>query len=112
MKILASDDPRSFRAGLCAALHELDAELVEASTCEEALELVARDGDIDLVLLDLGLPGMDGSAGLRALSPVQASSRVAILPLYGRRDPDDLPMPDGIDTPLRVKPSWQRTFHR
>jgi DNA-binding NarL/FixJ family response regulator len=79
IKILACDDHAIFRTGLRAALHDLDAELLEASSCEEALEIVERDGDVDLVLLDLGLPGMDGFAGLRSLRAAHPQVAVVIV---------------------------------
>lgn len=40
-------------------------ELVEAQTCDEALDLTRRHQDIALILLDLALPGADGFEALR-----------------------------------------------
>ena len=40
--------------------------MLEAGTGEEALQIAARE-DPDLVLLDLGLPGIDGTQVLRTL---------------------------------------------
>lgn len=88
MRILTCDDHAIFRAGLAAALREFDAELLEASSCEEALAIVAREGDIDLVLLDLGLPGTDGFDGLRRLRA--AHPDVAVVIVSASEDAEDV----------------------
>lgn len=67
MKILVCDDHPVFREGLRDALAELAAEVVEAADCESALRRVADDPGIELVLLDLALPGADGWTAFRAL---------------------------------------------
>ena len=58
--VLLVDDHALFREGLKLQLRELDESIVclEAGTCEEALALAPRA--VDLVLLDYGLPGMQG----------------------------------------------------
>ena len=42
-------------------------DLLEAQTCEEALDLTRRHQDIALILLDLALPGVDGFGALSQL---------------------------------------------
>ena len=66
MKILIVDDHALFREGLRHVLLQLDkdGEILEAGQCDEAFKLTEAHPDIDLVLLDLSLPGMDGFAGL------------------------------------------------
>ncbi len=66
MKILLVDDHPLFREGVAQTLRTLDeaALIYQASRCEEALERLGREPDMDLVLLDLLLPGMDGMDGL------------------------------------------------
>jgi DNA-binding NarL/FixJ family response regulator len=69
LKILVADDHALFRDGLRYLLGQLDGalELLEAKDGAEALELARAHPDLDLVLLDLGMPGIDGLAGLRLL---------------------------------------------
>ncbi len=67
MKILLCDDHAVFRSGLRLVAESLDAdaEVIETQDGEGALEVAAQHPDLDLVLLDLELPGIDGHEGLR-----------------------------------------------
>jgi DNA-binding NarL/FixJ family response regulator len=81
VKILVADDHALFRDGLRYVLARLgeDVETLEAKDCAEALALVAGRSDLDLILLDLAMPGMDGLAGLRALRACNPAVPVVIL---------------------------------
>ncbi len=78
MKILSVEDHELFRDGLRVALQALASggapggspgtaaiELVEAHTGAQALEVLERDADVGLVLIDLSLPDWDGLELLR-----------------------------------------------
>lgn len=69
MKILLCDDHALFRAGLRHVLRDLaeGTELREAPNADAALRLLQQDSELDLVLLDLDLPGVSGMSALRAL---------------------------------------------
>lgn len=60
------DDYALVREGLRHALQALGnpVEVLEARDAEEALRVIAREPQLDLVLLDIGLPGMDGFIAL------------------------------------------------
>lgn len=88
MKILICDDHEMFRDGLRRALTQLDHELVDAATGEEAIEQVAADRDIGLVLLDLNMPGIGGFAGLRALR--EQHPDVSVVIISASENPDDI----------------------
>jgi DNA-binding NarL/FixJ family response regulator len=62
MKFLVVDDHVLIRDALASVLGQLQpgSAVIEASSCEEALEAVACHADLSLILLDLALPDGDG----------------------------------------------------
>ncbi len=74
MKILLIDDHPLFRDGVALLLARLGPNVVvlQAGSCEEAFEVIAHTAEIDLVLIDLhmpGTPGIDGIVVLRERRP-------------------------------------------
>ncbi|KQV85966.1 hypothetical protein ASC91_22570 [Pelomonas sp. Root1237] len=69
MKVLLIDDHPLFREGVALLLKPLveALETWEAGSCEEAFAVLAERGDADLVMIDLGLPGLSGLEGLGRL---------------------------------------------
>ncbi|MFO1317911.1 MAG: response regulator transcription factor [Burkholderiales bacterium] len=67
--IALADDHPIVRAALKAALASLgpDVRFVEAADAASALELVASEPAIDLLLMDLHMPGAEGTATVRAI---------------------------------------------
>ncbi|MGR3839885.1 MAG: response regulator transcription factor [Cognatishimia sp.] len=80
MRILIADDHDLVRDTLCEYLRKEGAtEVVSASTLDEALDASGDRSDIDLMVLDYNMPGMDGLSGLsKALSHSQGTP-VALL---------------------------------
>ena len=64
--VLIVEDDEALRGALRASLHARRLDVLEAGTGEDALHMAARSVP-DLMLLDLGLPGMDGMEVLRTL---------------------------------------------
>jgi len=64
--ILLVDDDALLRRSLTFNLEQAGYRVSSAATAEDALAIAARDRP-DLVLLDIGLPGMDGLDALRHL---------------------------------------------
>jgi DNA-binding NarL/FixJ family response regulator len=69
MKILHADDHSMFREGLGFFLRLLDEQVValEASNVSSALDKLALEWPVDLLLLDLEMPGMNGLDGFHAI---------------------------------------------
>lgn len=66
MKILIADDHQLLADALTQLVHdnEADAEVVTASSLDDAMATMAREPKVEIVLLDYDLPGMDGVQGL------------------------------------------------
>ncbi|MFD2369546.1 response regulator transcription factor [Brevibacillus sp. GCM10020057] len=60
MKVLLLEDEKSIRDFVRINLKREGWAVVEAETGEEALELADREPDIEIAILDVMLPGMDG----------------------------------------------------
>ncbi len=69
MKILIIEDHPLFVEGLRLILDDLfsDAEVLSASHAKQALAILESDPDIRLVLLDIGLPEIDGRALIKIM---------------------------------------------
>lgn len=65
-RVLIADDHPLVRDGLRTVISVAfdQCELFEASSIEEATAVIEREGDFDLVLLDLNMPGTTGFSGL------------------------------------------------
>lgn len=79
-RILIVEDEESYREPLVYQLTHEGYEVSAAATGEEGLELFTHGG-IDLVLLDLMLPGIDGTALCRR---IREQSRVPIIMLTAK----------------------------
>jgi DNA-binding NarL/FixJ family response regulator len=69
MRVLLVDDHALFREGIAMLLASLGPteSVLEAGSVETALALLSRGETIDLVLMDLALPGMSGLDGIARL---------------------------------------------
>ena len=65
-KFLVADDHPLFRDAIKQVIDEkwADADIVEVSSLDEAKEAAETDDDLDVVLLDLNMPGAEGFSGL------------------------------------------------
>ncbi len=62
LKLLVIEDHALVREGMVQVLRQLDSEVtvLQAGDCDAGLTLIEQEPDLDLVLLDLALPGLDG----------------------------------------------------
>ena len=84
-RILIVDDERSLRRTLAELFKRMGHQTVEASSGRAALEQIARQ-PFDLVLLDLKMPGMDGTEVLKAARSLAPDTVFIILTAYGTLD--------------------------
>ena len=87
MKILVIDDHALFREGLCHVLRGLEdnIHIVEAADFELAMQRVAENPELDLVLLDLHMPGKDGFSALETFARQFPAMPVVIISASNQR---------------------------
>jgi DNA-binding NarL/FixJ family response regulator len=68
-RVLITDDHPMVRDGLRAVISVAfdAAEIFEAASLDEAIAVIEREGDFDLVMLDVNMPGTSGVGGLTTL---------------------------------------------
>jgi DNA-binding NarL/FixJ family response regulator len=81
MRILVVDDHALIREALRTVLRELDGNVSirEAASCRDAMRHLEQDSDLDLILLDLGLPDRDGFAVLAELRERFPATSIVVL---------------------------------
>jgi DNA-binding NarL/FixJ family response regulator len=81
MRILLADDHDLIRDTVEEFLKRLtdDLQVLHAATLPQALDVLRKAGDLDLVLLDLRMPGMNGLAGLKILRAESGHAPIVIL---------------------------------
>ena len=85
--LLAEDDVRNVYA-LSSLIEPLGAKLRIARNGREAVDMLAREDRIDLVLMDVMMPEMDGLAAMRKIRE-SGASRLPIIALTAKAMPED-----------------------
>lgn len=85
IKLLLADDQALVR-GAMAALLDMESDLLVVAEVGRGDEVVAavRDHDVDVALLDVEMPGLDGVAAARELHRLVPSCRVLMVTTFGR----------------------------
>ena len=78
--ILIVEDHELTRFGLKTTFEDVDfiGTIYEASSAEEALEIF-KNNEIDLVIMDLGLPNMNGIEATKAIHTMRKDAKIIIL---------------------------------
>jgi DNA-binding NarL/FixJ family response regulator len=91
MEILVVDDHALIRSATRDVLKEVtgDATVLEASSCSQAMQVIAEHPDLELILLDLNLPDRDGFSMLTELGERYPAISVVVLSAQQDRDSVD-----------------------
>lgn len=86
LRVVIADDQAMIRGALATLLDlEDDIHVIgQAGNGREAIEAVARAGDVDVVLMDIEMPGLDGITACEALLSRFPATRVLVLTTFGR----------------------------
>jgi len=85
IRVLIVDDEERFRTTAAATLKRRRFEVMTAASGGDAIDKVLR-GDVDVVVLDVKMPGMDGNQTLRALKAIKPELEVIMLTGHGTDD--------------------------
>lgn len=102
-KVLVVDDDPLVLDITVSMLEDIGCEVVAASNAKEALEKLSDDQQIDILMTDINMPGMDGYE--LANAALQRHARLKIIVLSGRED-------DGHGLPLIRKPFNQEDLRK
>jgi two-component system chemotaxis response regulator CheY len=78
-RFLVVEDSRAMRLYLRNILKDLDAEILECESAPEALQALAKRPELDLVVVDWNLPGMDGLSLVREIRKIPVYAGLCIL---------------------------------
>ena len=120
-KILIVDDDRMNCEMLRLMLSSYFENILLASNGQEGLDLLASNNDVDLILLDLEMPVMDGNEMLAAVKSSPKLHTIPVIIASGNRDDAIRTLANGADDfiskpynelelSLRVKIHIQRKF--
>ncbi len=88
MKILVVDDHPLVREAMTQLVMHLGGpiEVLEAQDCVSGLAIARANPDLDLVLLDLNLPGLRGVAALQRFRQEHPTAPVVVVSMFRDRD--------------------------
>jgi len=102
MRLLLVDDDSGFRALLRTTFEDVAVDVDEAASATEAEQRIAA-AKPDVIVLDVGMPGMDGLAFCRELKADADTNSIRIVLLTGMEDVEDVAGAAGADA-LLLKP--------
>jgi len=88
-KVLVVDDDFRNIFAMTALLERANATVMVAESGNDALAILKRVGDIDIVLMDIMMPVMDGYAAIRAIRALEAFQALPIVALTGKVMPGE-----------------------
>ncbi len=102
MRLLLVDDDAGLRALVRTTFEDVHVPVDEAASAAEAEERIATARP-DVIVLDVGMPGMDGLAFCRALKEDPATAEIRVVLLTGLDEVEDVADAAGADA-LLLKP--------
>src|ERR1700736_2591750 len=80
-RLIIADDHPLFRGALCEAVAGLfeHADIAQAGSFDEGAKLLERGAELDLILLDLAMPGVRGFSGLMYLRAQYPSVPIVVV---------------------------------
>lgn len=81
MKILIADDHALYRDGLRLNLNNLlpEAQILDAASFGQAIDVLKNNKDIELILLDLDMPEMSWEDGIKNIKELMPDLRIGVI---------------------------------
>ena len=89
MKAMVVDDDRRSIFAVSALLERLNIQVLSAERGEDGVELFEQTPDVDLVLVDIMMPGMDGYETMRAMRELPAAGHVPLVACTAKANPTE-----------------------
>jgi CheY-like chemotaxis protein len=86
--MVIDDDSRSIFA-VSALLERLNVQVLSAERGEQGIELLERTPDVDLALVDIMMPGMDGYETMRAMRELPTGGRIPLIACTAKAEPSE-----------------------
>ena len=111
-RFLIVEDHPLFREALESAVCSAnpDADILQATSIGEALEVLSSTHQIDLILLDLSMPGTTGLSGLVQIRNSFPKSPIVVVSSY--EDPQIVSSAMAIGTPMKVPANPHRPVQK
>ncbi len=109
LRVLVVDDNKEFCGNVADILELRDYKVVTANSGLEALELV-RNGYYGLVLMDVRMPGLDGSATFKQLKEIAPETPVIMVTAFAVEELIDEALKEGAAGALRKPIDFDRLF--
>jgi len=87
IKALVVDDSRSIRMYVCEMLRQYQFQVLEASNGQEGLDILEKNRDIQLVVTDYNMDGIDGFELTKQIRETYDKEELAIIGLSGTSSP-------------------------
>jgi len=89
MKAMVVDDDYRSILAVSALLKRLNVEVLSAERGEDGIELLEQTPDVDLVLVDIMMPGMDGYETMRTMRELPAGGHVPLVACTAKANPTE-----------------------
>ena len=86
--MVVDDDSRSIFA-VSALLERLNVQVLSAERGREAVDLLEQTPDVNVALVDIMMPEMDGYATMRAMRELPTGGRVPLIACTAKSDPSE-----------------------